>query len=54
MVDLLARQNAMQNWGLQVEQVPIQLDSFVLGAPKISLLNSNNIINCDERALKRL
>jgi len=44
----------MQNWGLQVEEVPIQLDSFCLGAPQIQLVNSDRIIQCDEQALKRL
>ena len=44
MVNTLAKQNAMQNWGLQVEQVPISLDSFVLGAPQMQLLNGNQIV----------
>ena len=44
MVNLLATQKAMHNWGLQIEEVPIQLDSQVLGAPQIQLLSSGNII----------
>ena len=40
MVDLLAQQNSMRNWGLQVEEVPISLDSFVLGAPMMQLLTT--------------
>ena len=35
MIETLAQQNSMQNWGLQIEEVPISLDSFVLGAPQI-------------------
>ena len=54
MVDLLAKQNAMKNWGLEIEQVPISLDSFVLGAPQINLLSSGQVIQCSEQALKRL
>lgn len=54
MVDLLSKQNAMRNWGLQVEEVPITLDSFVLGAPQMQLLSSGQIIQCDEQTLKRL
>ena len=30
----------MRNWGLQIEEVPISLDSFVLGAPQMQLLSS--------------
>ena len=33
MVDQLGEQSSMINWGLQVEEVPISLKSFVLGAP---------------------
>lgn len=44
MVDLLAQQNSMKNWGLQVEEVPISLDSFVLGAPQMQLLTNGQII----------
>jgi hypothetical protein len=39
MVDTLAQQSAMRNWGLQVEAAPISLDSFVLGAPQMQLLH---------------
>ena len=35
MIETLAQQNSMQNWGLQIEEVPISLDSFVLGPPQI-------------------
>ena len=44
----------MQNWGLQIEQVPISIDSFCLGAPQISLLSSGQVIQCNEQALKKL
>ena len=44
----------MQNWGLQIEEVPIELQSFCLGAPQIQMLTSNQVINCNEQALKRL
>jgi len=40
MVDLLAQQNSMRNWGLEIEEVPISLDSFVLGAPMMQLLTT--------------
>jgi len=40
MVDLLAKQNSMRNWGLQVEEVPISLNSFVLGSPQMQLLTT--------------
>lgn len=33
MVDLLATQKSMSNWGLQIEEVPISLESSILGAP---------------------
>lgn len=44
MVDLLAKQKSMMNWGLQVEEVPISLDSFVLGSPQMQLLTTGQII----------
>ena len=44
MVDKLSQQNSMRNWGLQIEEVPISLDSFVLGAPQMQLLSSGQII----------
>lgn len=33
MVDLLATQKSMNNWGLQIEEVPISLESSILDAP---------------------
>ena len=45
----------MTNWGLQVEEVPIELQSFCLGAPGIiQLLKNNQVIQCSEQAMKRL
>ena len=41
MVNQLGEQSSMRNWGLQIEEVPISLSSFVLGAPQIQLLASN-------------
>ena len=35
MIETLAQQNSMQNWGLQIEEVPISLDSFALVPPQI-------------------
>ena len=44
----------MQNWGLTVDEVPISLDSFVMGAPQMQLLSNGQIIQVDENTLKRL
>lgn len=44
MVETLASQRSMQNWGLQIDEVPITLDSFCLGAPQIQLLSSGQVI----------
>ena len=54
MVETLANQRSMQNWGIQIQQDAISLDSFCLGAPQIQLLQSGQVIQCNEQALKRL
>ena len=41
----------MQSWGLEIEQMPIQLDSFCLNAPQ--MLSGNQIIQCSEAAMKK-
>lgn len=44
MVNLLAQQKSMQDWGIQVEAAPVELSSFVLGAPQLQVFNSNQVI----------
>ena len=44
----------MQNWGIQIQQDAISLDSFCLGAPQIQILQSGQLIQCSEQQLKRL
>ena len=51
MVNKLSIQKSMASWGLEIEQDPISLDSFVLTAPQMLL--GNQIIQCSEQAMKR-
>ena len=52
MCDLLFQQKSIKDWDLHIEQVPISLESHVLGAPQI--FANNSVIHCDENVLRKL
>lgn len=52
MVSELFKQKAIADWGLKIEDHPIEMTTNVLTAPQ--LIKGNQIIQCDENELRRL
>ena len=52
MCDILFKQKSIKDWGLDIAQVPLSLESHVLGAPQI--FSNNQVIHCDENVLRKL
>ena len=52
MCNILFDKKSIKDWDLRIEQVPIEMQSHVLGAPQI--FQNNQIIHCDENVLRKL
>lgn len=52
MADILKSQKALKQWDLKIEEVPVEIRSRVLDAPKI--FKGNQIIHVDESVLRKL
>lgn len=51
MVKDLFSQKAVKDWNIEVEEVPIQMNTSIMAAPQ--MLTNNQIIRCDENALRK-
>ena len=52
MCELLFQQKAIKNWGIEIDQVPITLQSCVLQAPQI--LQQNQLVHINDNVLRKL
>ena len=52
MLNSLTQQKSMQNWGIQLEPAPTQIETTVLGAAKI--FKDNQVVHINEQVLRRL
>ena len=51
MVTQLFKQKAIKNWNLEIEEMPVTIQSQMLAAPQ--MIAKNQIIHCDDNALRK-